>query len=70
MSLSPSVCLPVRSHFVKFEAFSAFEARCFEGITRVFQGCLMEGSRVFQGWFKEVLRVLTEIFKGVSRKFK
>ena len=64
MSLSLSVCPSVRSHFVKFEAFSAFEARCFEGVTRVFQGCLLEGSRVFQGSFSE------ESSKGVQVRWK
>ena len=52
MSLSPSV----RSHFVKVGAFEAFEARCFEGVARVSQGCLFEVSRVFQGSFKDVSR--------------
>ena len=76
MSLSSCVRLCVRSHFVKFAVFKAFEARCFEGVVRVSQGCLLEVSRVFQGsfkyvsntfqgCFKEVLMVLTESFKGV-----
>ena len=59
---SLSVCPVI---LLSLKTFSAFEARCFEGVTRVFQGCLLEGSRVFQGGFKEVLRVLTESFKDV-----
>ena len=69
MSLSVSVRPSVRSHFVWFGAFKAFEARCFEGVARVSQGCLFEVSRVF-GSFKEVLRVFQGSLKGVSRKFQ
>ena len=50
------VSLCVRSHFVKFAAFKALEARCFEEVARVSQGCLLEVSRVFQGSFKDASR--------------
>ena len=40
--VTKSVCLSVRSYFVKFGAFKLFEAICFEGVTRVSQGCLFE----------------------------
>ena len=55
MSLSVSV----RSNFVWFGAFKAFESICFEGVARNLKGC-----------FKEVLRVFAENFKDVSRKFQ
>ena len=50
-------------------AFKAFEARCFEAVARVPQGCPFEVSRVFQGSFK-VLSVFMENFKVVSKKCK
>ena len=51
ISLSVWVC----SHFVYIGAFKTFEARCFEGVAWVFQGCLFEVSRVF-GSLKDVSR--------------
>ena len=54
MTMSLSVC--VGSQFVMFGVFKAFEARCFEGVSRVSQGCLLEVSRVFKGRFKDVSR--------------
>ena len=50
MSLSSSVC--VCSQFVMFEVFKSFEARCFKGVSKKFQGCFKEVLRVFQGSFK------------------
>ena len=62
-SRSDDVTKFVRSHFVKFAAFKALEARCFEGVARVSQGCLLEVSRVFQGCFKDVSRKFQGCFK-------
>ena len=47
------VCVCIWSHFVSFQAFKAFKARCFERVERVSQGCLFKVSRVF-GSFKDV----------------
>ena len=58
---SLSVCPVI---LLSLKTFSAFEARCFEGVTRVFQGCLLEGSRVFQGSFSE------ESSKGVQVRWE
>ena len=58
---SLSVCPVI---LLSLKTFSAFEARCFEEVTRVFQGCLLEGSRVFQGSFSE------ESSKGVQVRWK
>ena len=57
MSLSVCACVCVQSHFVKFAAFKAFKARCFEGVARVSQGRLFEVLRMFQGSFKDVSRM-------------
>ena len=46
----------VRSHFFKFGAFKAFDARCFERVARVSQGCMFEVPRAFQVSFKDVSR--------------
>ena len=56
----------VRSHFVQFGAFQAFEARCIEGV----RGCLFETLRVFQVSFKDVSCKFQGCFQQVSRKFK
>ena len=44
--------------------------RCFEEVSRVFQGSFKDISTKFQGCLTEVSRVYQESFMDVSRKFQ
>ena len=59
------VCVCVRSHFVMFAAFKAFEAKCFEGVVGVSFESLKDVSRKYQGSFKGVNRKFQWCFKEV-----
>ena len=66
MSLIPSVCLSVCSHFFRFGDLKL-------DVYRLLQWCLMGVSKVFQGSFKlsfkDVLRIFQGCFKDVSVMF-
>ena len=63
--------LCVRSHFVKFAVFKAFEARVLErsstGVSGKFQWCFKEVSKKFQGSFKSISRMFQGYLGKVSR---
>ena len=64
------VCLCVRSQFVKFAGFKAFEAKCLEGVSGVSFGSFKGVPRNYQGSFKGANRKFQGCFKGVSRMFQ
>ena len=63
------LCVCIWSHSVLFGAFRVFEARCFEWVAMLSQGCLFKVSRMFQESFKGVNRKFQGCFKEVSMVF-